>query len=105
MPGTEGAASGTRLLRPTEVASHLGVPLATLYSWRYRGHGPPAIRSGDTFDTHGKRLPSGSQTRLDGPRSVARLVTNRVEAPGPAGASTRKSPSRAVTDLEGVPDS
>jgi excisionase family DNA binding protein len=35
-----------RLLRPMEVAEILGVPQSTLYAWRYRGDGPPAIRVG-----------------------------------------------------------
>jgi excisionase family DNA binding protein len=35
-----------RLLRPKEVAEILGVPQSTLYAWRYRGDGPPAIRVG-----------------------------------------------------------
>ena len=35
-----------RLLTPDDVAELLGVPRATLYSWRYRGAGPPAIRVG-----------------------------------------------------------
>jgi excisionase family DNA binding protein len=35
-----------RLLTPPEVAELLGVELATLYAWRYRRHGPPAIRIG-----------------------------------------------------------
>jgi excisionase family DNA binding protein len=31
---------------PPEVAAYLGVPLKTLYEWRYRGEGPTAIRVG-----------------------------------------------------------
>lgn len=35
-----------RLLRPDELASILGIPLATIYRWRSRGDGPPGIRVG-----------------------------------------------------------
>lgn len=35
-----------RLLSPQELAAYLGVPLATVYGWRYRGNGPPGIRIG-----------------------------------------------------------
>lgn len=35
-----------RLLTPREVAAYLGVPVSTLYQWRHRGSGPPAIRVG-----------------------------------------------------------
>ena len=29
-----------------ETASYLRVPVATLYAWRYKGEGPPAIKVG-----------------------------------------------------------
>jgi excisionase family DNA binding protein len=35
-----------KLLKPDEVAAFLGVPKATLYAWRYRREGPPAVRVG-----------------------------------------------------------
>jgi excisionase family DNA binding protein len=35
-----------KLLKPAEVAAFLGVPKATLYAWRYRREGPPAVRVG-----------------------------------------------------------
>lgn len=34
------------LLTTEELASYLGVPRSTLYAWKYRGDGPPAIRVG-----------------------------------------------------------
>lgn len=36
----------SRLLTPAEVAACLGVPVSTLYQWRYVGKGPRAIRVG-----------------------------------------------------------
>ena len=42
-----GAMDGeNRLLSVTELADYLAVPVATLYAWRYRGEGPPAMRVG-----------------------------------------------------------
>lgn len=35
-----------QLLTPSEVAEVLGVPLATLYNWRLRHSGPPALKIG-----------------------------------------------------------
>ena len=35
-----------RLLTVEELADYLGVPIATLYAWRYRGEGPPGFRVG-----------------------------------------------------------
>jgi excisionase family DNA binding protein len=34
------------LASPTEVAAHLGVPVKTLYQWKYRGTGPAALKVG-----------------------------------------------------------
>jgi excisionase family DNA binding protein len=34
------------LWSPEDLAQYLGVPLATLYAWRYRGEGPPALKVG-----------------------------------------------------------
>jgi excisionase family DNA binding protein len=39
-------ASGERLFSPEEVASYLGVPVKTLFQWRYKGVGPRGIRVG-----------------------------------------------------------
>jgi excisionase family DNA binding protein len=35
-----------RLLGPQELAAYLGIPVATVYGWRYRGSGPPGMRIG-----------------------------------------------------------
>jgi len=35
-----------RLLTAKELGAYLSRPVATLYAWRYRGLGPPAIRVG-----------------------------------------------------------
>jgi excisionase family DNA binding protein len=38
--------SQDHLLTPTELAAFLGVPVATLYAWRYQRNGPRALRVG-----------------------------------------------------------
>lgn len=35
-----------RLLTAQELADYIGVPLATVYSWRRRNNGPPGFRVG-----------------------------------------------------------
>lgn len=35
-----------RLVDVHELAAYLGVPVKTLYAWRYRREGPPAFRVG-----------------------------------------------------------
>jgi excisionase family DNA binding protein len=35
-----------RLLTVKDLADYLGVPVATLYQWRYRGEGPAGFRVG-----------------------------------------------------------
>ena len=39
-PGTE------RLMKPDDVAEHLGIPVTTLRQWKYRGVGPKALKVG-----------------------------------------------------------
>lgn len=34
------------MLTPAEVAAYLQIPLATFYTWRTKGQGPPASRVG-----------------------------------------------------------
>ena len=36
----------TQLLSIDELAAYLQIPKATLYAWRYRGHGPAGYRLG-----------------------------------------------------------
>lgn len=43
---TKGADWVERLLTTTELATYLQRPLGTLYAWRYRGEGPPALKVG-----------------------------------------------------------
>jgi excisionase family DNA binding protein len=45
-PDEHPAEISQRLLSPHEVAAFLGVPLQTIYRWRYRHEGPPGYRVG-----------------------------------------------------------
>jgi predicted DNA-binding transcriptional regulator AlpA len=45
-PETKARPEIQRLLGPEEVAAILGVPVATLYHWRYSGRGPRARKIG-----------------------------------------------------------
>lgn len=46
IPALRAPESGERLWNVTEVSTYLGVPVATLYQWRYLGQGPPSFRVG-----------------------------------------------------------
>lgn len=35
-----------RLLTVQDLANYVGVPVATIYTWRYRREGPPGLRVG-----------------------------------------------------------
>ncbi len=37
---------GDHLVTPGQLADYLGLPVATLYAWRYHGDGPPGFRVG-----------------------------------------------------------
>jgi excisionase family DNA binding protein len=41
-----GAEAPERLMTLTELSELLGVPVGTLYAWRYRGEGPAGYRIG-----------------------------------------------------------
>ena len=41
-----GSHLGERLVSVEQVAEHLGVPVKTLYQWRYKGVGPRPLRVG-----------------------------------------------------------
>jgi excisionase family DNA binding protein len=42
----EGMDRHDRLLTVDELAEYLGVPVGTVYAWRYRHEGPPGFRVG-----------------------------------------------------------
>lgn len=60
-----GGPTCARLWGVGDVATFLGVPVATLYQWRHRGAGPPAMRIGRylRFDPDRVRAWAGEQVR------------------------------------------
>lgn len=56
-----------RLWAPEDVARFLGVPVSTLYRWRYLGTGPKAARVG----RHLRYLPADVMTWLREQQEVA----------------------------------
>jgi predicted DNA-binding transcriptional regulator AlpA len=65
---TEPAALPSRFLTPVDLADMLGVPVQTLYQWRYLGQGPPGFRI-------------GRHLRYD-PVAVRRWIDDRMGDPG-----------------------
>jgi excisionase family DNA binding protein len=55
-----------RYLNPGEVAALLGVPVETIYQWRYKRTGPPGFRV-------------GRHLRFD-PRAIQRWVQHQTES-------------------------
>ena len=49
-----------RLLTVEDLADYLGVPVTTLYQWRYRSEGPPGFRVGRY-----NPLPTGRRGSVD----------------------------------------
>jgi len=62
-----------RLLTVQELADYLGVPVATLYQWRYQREGPPGFRVGrhvryrwsDVEDWIEQQVQASNPTALD----------------------------------------
>lgn len=53
------------LWSPDDVADYLGVPVATLYGWRYKGTGPRAMRVGRHLRYRRADVEAWLQTRGD----------------------------------------
>lgn len=58
-PAATEAAKRGPLATPAEVAAYLGVPVKTLYQWKYRGSAPTCTRSAVTCATAGARWTPG----------------------------------------------
>jgi len=55
-----------RLLTVDELAIYLGVPVATLYQWRYRREGPPGFRVGRYIRYRPTDVQQWIERQLDG---------------------------------------
>ena len=57
-----------RLLTTQQLADYLGVPVATLYAWRYAGEGPPGFRVGKHVRYRSADVDQWIQHQLDSSR-------------------------------------
>ena len=55
-----------RLLTVEELADYLGVPVPTLYQWRYRREGPPGFRVGRYIRYRPTDVQQWIERQLDG---------------------------------------
>ena len=62
--------AGDKLMSLTDVSEMLGIPVHTLYRWRYMGDGQSAIGWAGTCDTAGKPSKPGWSS---GPTSASQL--------------------------------
>ena len=91
-----------RLVSIGELAGYLGVPVATLYAWRYRGEGPPGFRVGRHVRYRSSDIQMWIASRLedDGLLSVATATVQKRPNKGAAGATSslehRHKGSRSV---------
>lgn len=58
-------------LSPDELAEELGVPLATVYKWRYEGTGPKGYKIGKHIRFERADVDRWLEARADTPRPVA----------------------------------
>ena len=66
-----------RLLTVEDLAGHLGVPVATIYAWRYHHQGPPGFRVGKHLRYRRTTFTRGLITNSGKPMlGVSRLRTN-----------------------------
>lgn len=77
LPDDNGMEHEDRLLGVHELASHLDVPVKTLYAWRYRREGPPALRVGRHLRYRWSDVQAWIQQRIDTPASGSVSVPPR----------------------------
>jgi excisionase family DNA binding protein len=56
---------GDALLSPQQLADYLGVPLASVYRWRYEGTGPRGIKVGKHVRYRRRDVEAWLETRTD----------------------------------------
>lgn len=62
-----------RLLSAQELAAFLGVPVKTVYQWRYKGQGPPGYRIGRHLRFRWTDVRTWLATRADDPTASEEL--------------------------------
>lgn len=58
-------ALGDALLSPQQLADYLGVPLATVYRWRYESTGPRGVKVGKHVRYRRRDVEAWLETRTD----------------------------------------
>ena len=58
-------ALGSALLSPQQLADYLGVPVATVYRWRYESTGPRGIKVGKHVRFRQQGVEAWLETRTD----------------------------------------
>ncbi len=58
-------ALGDALLSPQQLADYVGVPVATVYRWRYEGTGPRGIKVGKHVRYRRQDVEAWLETRTD----------------------------------------
>ena len=72
-----------QLLTVKELADYLGVPVATIYAWRYRRQGPPGFRVGKHVRYRWSDISEWIESRLNSHRpDLVSHVGRRVEKGG-----------------------
>ncbi len=59
-----------RMTTPDELAEYLGVPLRTLYAWRYRGEGPRGYKIGKHIRYRQSDIEAWLEEQASGDRPV-----------------------------------
>ncbi len=77
LPDDDGMEHEDRLLGVDELAAYLDVPVKTLYAWRYRSEGPPALRVGRHLRYRWSDVQEWIQQRIDAPSSGSVSVSPR----------------------------
>jgi len=56
---------------PEELADELGIPVGTIYQWRYRGRGPKGHKIGKHIRYRRSDVEAWLETRADAPRPAS----------------------------------
>jgi excisionase family DNA binding protein len=62
------ATAAREFMSPEDLAEYLGVPLPSVYAWRYKGTGPPAYRVGRHVRYRVEDVAAWLDDRADPPR-------------------------------------
>lgn len=64
------ATTAQYFMSPEELAAYFGVPVASVYGWRYKGAGPPAFKVGRHVRYRIADVEKWLEAQADQPRSA-----------------------------------